>query len=34
VENHVAAVLMKLDAPSRYAAVSVGRNQGIITIDT
>ena len=30
VENHVAAVLMKLDVPDRQAAVAVGRDQGII----
>jgi len=30
VENHVAAVLMKLDVPTRQAAVSTGRDQGII----
>lgn len=31
VENHVAAVLMKLDAPSRTAAVDLARDQGILS---
>jgi DNA-binding CsgD family transcriptional regulator len=30
VENHVAAVLMKLDAPNREAAVETARHQGIL----
>jgi DNA-binding NarL/FixJ family response regulator len=30
VENHVAAVLMKIDVPGREAAVAVGRELGII----
>ena len=31
VENHVSAVLMKLDVPSREAAVESAREQGILT---
>ncbi len=31
VENHVAAVLMKLDVPTRDAAVEAARGQGILT---
>lgn len=30
VENHVAAILMKLDTPSRDAAVAAARSQGIL----
>lgn len=32
VENHVAAILMKLDVPNRNAAVETARDQGIIGI--
>jgi DNA-binding CsgD family transcriptional regulator/tetratricopeptide (TPR) repeat protein len=31
VENHVAAILMKFDVPSRHAAVDAAREQGLIT---
>ncbi|GMQ98848.1 MAG: AAA family ATPase [Acidimicrobiia bacterium] len=31
VENHVSAVLMRLDVPDRESAVEVGRAQGILT---
>jgi DNA-binding NarL/FixJ family response regulator len=30
VENHVSAVLMKLDVPTREAAVAAARDQGIL----
>ncbi len=30
VENHVAAILMKLDAPSRQAAVVAARDRGVL----
>jgi DNA-binding CsgD family transcriptional regulator/tetratricopeptide (TPR) repeat protein len=33
VENHVSAILMKLDVASREAAVEAGRNQGILAAD-
>ena len=33
VENHVSAVLMKLDAPTRQAAVEAARKQGILSCD-
>lgn len=31
VENHVAAVLMKLDVPTRHAAVDAARDRGLLT---